>query len=202
MLSLAAGYELLKLSVGVTSPAFWIFLFLGILAIMAAIKYTAGKKPYGYAGNGDLSVLLFFGILGVSGSYYLFTGTFRFIILLPSLSMGLLATAVLNINNIRDIASDKLAGKNSIPVRIGRKNAVRYQWALLIMALLAALTFTFIDYHTPSQFLFLIVLPFMINNGIRLYRSDNAVETDPLLRQMVLITLLFVITFGLGLLIR
>ena len=201
MLSLASGYELLKLSLGTASPAFWIFLLLGMLAIWAAVKYTAGKNPYGYAGFGDLSVLLFFGILGVSGSYYLFTGTFRFMILLPSLSMGLLATAVLNINNIRDIASDKLAGKKSIPVRIGRRNAVRYHWALLITAFLCALVFTVINYHTPFQFLFLLVLPFIINNGLRLNRSDNAGETDPLLRQMALITLLFVITFGIGLLI-
>ncbi len=201
MLSLTSGYELLKLSVGTGSTSFWIFLSLGILAIMAAVKYTAGKNPYGYAGFGDLSVLLFFGILGVSGTYYLLTGTFRTVILLPALSMGLLATAVLNINNIRDIESDKLAGKRSIPVRIGKKNAVRYHWALLITSLLSAIVFTVIDYHSPYQYVFLITLPFIMLNSIRLKRSVTAKETDPLLRQMALITLLFVISFGIGLLV-
>ncbi len=201
MLSLASGYELLKLSVGTGTPAFWIFLTLGILAIMAAVKYTAGKNPYGYAGFGDLSVLLFFGILGVTGSYYLFTGTFRPVILLPAFSMGLLATAVLNINNIRDITSDKLAGKKSIPVRIGKRNAVRYHWVLLITALALAIFYTITYYHSPYQYLFLITLPFIIHNGIRLKHSQTAKETDPLLRQMALITLLFVMTFGIGLLI-
>lgn len=200
MLSLASGYELLKLSLGTGSMAFWVFLLLGIAAIWAAIKYTAGKNPYGYSGFGDLSVLLFFGILGVTGSYYLFTGVFRAPILLPALSMGLLATAVLNINNIRDIESDKLAGKQSIPVRIGKKNAIRYHWLLLTLALISALAFTIISYRSPYQYLFLLAFPLIFFIGINLGKRNSETEIDPLLKQMAMATLLFVLSFGIGLL--
>ncbi|MEZ4903077.1 MAG: 1,4-dihydroxy-2-naphthoate octaprenyltransferase [Spirosomataceae bacterium] len=111
-------YEALKEA---TWQAFMVFLGIGILAIIAAITYTAGKRPYGYEGLGDLSVLIFFGWVGVLGSYYLHTQALDWALLLPASSCGLFAVGVLNINNIRDIVSDKLTGKRSIPVRIGRK---------------------------------------------------------------------------------
>ena len=201
MLSLASGYELLKFSMGTTSIAFWIFLLMGIVAIWAAVKYTAGKNPYGYAGLGDLSVVIFFGFLGVAGSYYLFTGSFKPTILLPALSIGLLATAVLNINNIRDIESDKIAGKMTIPVRVGKKNAVRYHWVLLSIALISALIFTIITYRSPYQYIFLISVPAIIYNAISVEQRKDANEIDPLLKQMAMTSLLFVLSFGLGLLI-
>jgi len=202
LLSLASGYELLKFSMGTASTAFWIFLLMGIAAIWAAVKYTAGKNPYGYAGLGDLSVVIFFGFLGVAGSYYLFTGSFKPTILLPALSIGLLATAVLNINNIRDIESDKIAGKMTIPVRVGKKNAVRYHWALLSIALISALIFTIITYRSPYQYIFLISVPAIIYNAISVERRQGANEIDPLLKQMAMTSLLFVLSFGLGLLIN
>lgn len=200
MLSLASGYELLKFSIGTTSTAFWIFLLMGIVAIWAAVKYTAGKNPYGYAGLGDLSVVIFFGFLGVTGSYYLYTASFNPVILLPALSMGLLATAVLNINNIRDIESDKMAGKKTIPVRMGKKNAVRYHWLLLSIALISAFIFTIITYRSPYQFIFLISVPAIFYNAISIGHRQDAVEIDPLLKQMALTSLLFVLSFGFGLL--
>jgi 1,4-dihydroxy-2-naphthoate octaprenyltransferase len=101
-----------------------IFLGLGLGAIYAAIRYTAGKNPYGYKGLGDLFVLLFFGLVGVGGSYFLYTQVLDWFILLPATGCGLLAVGVLNVNNIRDIKSDEVSGKRSIPVRIGRENAV------------------------------------------------------------------------------
>ena len=88
-----------------------VFAGLGILAIIAAITYTVGAKPYGYLGLGDLSVLLFFGLLGVGGTYYLQTHSIDSLIILPALGSGLLATAVLNINNLRDIEQDAKVGK-------------------------------------------------------------------------------------------
>ena len=114
------------------------FLALGILSILAAIAYTVGKKPYGYIGLGDISVLIFFGFVGVMGSYYLFTQQITWREILPALSCGLFSIGVLNVNNIRDIDSDAKAGKFSIPVRIGRKNSIRYHWFLLICGLLSA----------------------------------------------------------------
>ena len=117
------------------------FFALGLLSILAAIAYTVGKKPYGYIGLGDFSVLIFFGFVGVMGSYYLFTQQISWKEILPALSCGLFSIGVLNVNNIRDIESDAKAGKFSIPVRIGRINAIRYHWFLLLAGLASALAY-------------------------------------------------------------
>lgn len=94
------------------------FISLGILAIIAAIAYTMGSKPYGYVGLGDLSVFIFFGLLGVSGTYFLHTGHVDATLFLPALGCGLLAVAVLNINNMRDIENDSECGKRTMAVRL------------------------------------------------------------------------------------
>src|ERR671912_77318 len=134
ILCLASGISLLVVSFGWNWKAMLFFFGLGLLSILAAIAYTVGKKPYGYAGLGDLSVLIFFGLVGVMGSYYLFTNTISVFEIFPALSCGLFSIAVLNINNIRDIESDREAGKFSIPVRIGKDKAVIYHWILLLTA--------------------------------------------------------------------
>ncbi len=87
------------------------FLILGGLSIIAAITYTVGNRPYGYIGLGDISVLVFFGWLSVMGSWYLQAHTLIPALILPATACGLLATAVLNINNLRDINSDRENGK-------------------------------------------------------------------------------------------
>ena len=114
---------------------------MGILAIIAAITYTVGAKPYGYLGLGDLSVLLFFGLLGVGGTYYLQTHSIDSLITLPALGSGLLATAVLNINNLRDIEQDAKVGKNTLVVRIGPKKGRIYHCVLLSVAVLCYVLF-------------------------------------------------------------
>ena len=176
-----------------------IFLFLGIGAIWAAYHYTAGKNPYGYAGLGDLFVLIFFGAVGVYGTYFLHTQTLKPEVILPAISCGVFSIAVLNINNIRDIESDKLAGKFSIPVRMGRRWAVRYHWSLLFFGVAAAIAFTLINYRSPIQWLFLLTLPLLIRNAIAIQTKKASSELDPYLKQMAITTLLFVITFGMGL---
>ena len=111
------------------------FAMLGVLAIWAAINYTAGSNPYGYSGKGDIAVFIFFGLVTVIGSYFLQTWAWTWDVLLPATACGALSAGVLNVNNIRDIDSDKMAGKRSIPVKIGRKAAVRYHAFLLGVAL-------------------------------------------------------------------
>ncbi|CCK09153.1 1,4-dihydroxy-2-naphthoate octaprenyltransferase [Cronobacter sakazakii 696] len=95
------------------------FLALGALSILAAITYTVGTRPYGYMGLGDVSVLIFFGWLSVLGSWYLQAHTLITPVWLPATACGLLAAAVLNINNLRDIDSDRRNGKNTLAVRLG-----------------------------------------------------------------------------------
>lgn len=116
-------------------PRAWLlWLFLGAAALAAAFSYTAGFKPYGYAGFGDVSVLLFFGWLGVLGSAYLQTGVFHASALLPATALGLWCSMVLNLNNMRDIDSDAAAGKYTVAARLGLHRAKLYHTALLAAA--------------------------------------------------------------------
>lgn len=197
VLCLISGVGLLYTSFGYELKSFLIFLGLGLLSIAAAIAYTVGRKPYGYIGLGDLSVLIFFGLVGVMGSQYLFTKEFSLLLALPALSCGFFSIAVLNINNIRDIESDRTAGKFSIPVRIGKEKASRYHWVLLISGILCAIIFVLINYRSPLQFLFLLATPLLFINGKKV-ASLPSEQLDPLLKQMALSTLLFVVLFGIG----
>ncbi len=177
------------------------FLGIGISSIVAAVLYTNGKKPYGYAGLGDISVFAFFGLVGVFGTYFLFTQSLDWDVILPAATCGIFSVAVLNINNIRDIQSDVEAGKKSIPVRIGRANAVLYHGLLLTSGFILALIFVIHQYQSYWQFLFFLVIPFLIKNGRAVARHQDALALDPYLKQMSLSTLIFVILFGIGLLI-
>jgi len=201
ILSFLSGTFLIWVAFSWDFQALLAFLVLGVLAIVAAITYTSGKRPYGYVGLGDLSVLLFFGLAGVLGTYFLYTKTLEWPILLPALSCGLFSVAVLNLNNIRDIESDKLAGKLSIPVRIGRSNAVIYHWSLLIAAIAAALIFVLKDFQGYLQLVFLVSVPLIIINAKAAKSKIEPAELDPYLKQLALTTLLFVVAFGLGLLL-
>lgn len=198
LLSLLSGISLLYFSFGLDMKVFAFFLLLGVLAILAAIAYTAGRRPYGYMGLGDLSVLIFFGAVGVLGTYYLYTQSFSTSLLLPALSCGLFSVAVLNVNNIRDIESDKKAGKYSIPVRIGRKAAVNYHIFLLIGGMLAASCYVVLNFQSWYQFLFLLVTPLLIINIKAVGSKGEARALDPYLKQMAISTLIFVLLFGIG----
>lgn len=197
-LSLVSGISLLFVAMSGLGIKFILLLLLGLLAIGAALNYTMGKNPYGYAGFGDMFVIVFFGFVGVVGTYFCHTGRLSPDTLLPAFSSGLLATAVLNVNNIRDIKSDTKAGKRSIPVRIGRENATIYHWLLIILAVLSCLLYVLLNYHSPFQLLFLVTTPLLIFNGIKVASIHEPKKLDPMLKQMVISTLLFIITFGIG----
>jgi len=198
-MSLASGIYLLYIALGFNMNSFLLFFGLGIFAIVAAVYYTFGKRPYGYLGFGDLSVLIFFGFVGVLGSFYLHTSSLDWTFLLPALTCGSFSVAVLNVNNIRDIESDRAAGKLSIPVRIGKENAIIYHWILLTIGISAAIIFSVLNYHSWIQYAFLLTLPLLIRNAIAVKILDQPAQLDPFLKQMAIATLLFVITFGFGL---
>lgn len=201
LLSLGSGIWLLLTALSGNQLLLLLFLVLGILAIFAAITYTSGSRPYGYAGLGDISVLIFFGLVGVLGSYFLHTGQLSQEHLLPALSCGLFSTAVLNVNNIRDIRTDEAAGKRSIPVRLGRNKAVTYHWLLLSLGVACSVLYVLFRFESWWQFLFLLTLPLLIRNGQAVAQKKNARDLDPYLKQMALTTLLYVLTFGMGQLI-
>lgn len=198
-LSGVSGLALVWLALGVQGLV-WIAVFVGLgaAAIWAAINYTAGGRPYGYAGLGDLFVLIFFGWVGTMGSYFLQTQRLEWLIMLPATSCGLLAVGVLNINNIRDIESDRQAGKFSIPVRLGGAKARVYHWGLLGGAAAAALLYVLVTYTSPWQFLFLLTFPLLIRNALAVQQTHEAAKLNPLLPQLSFITLAFVLTFGIG----
>jgi len=175
-----------------------VFVMLGVVAIVAALKYTMGKNPYGYAGFGDLFVLIFFGWVGVGCSYFLYAQSWDLTILLPASSLGLLAVAVLNVNNIRDIKSDEASGKFSIPVRIGRAKAVVYHGFILFTSVLLMALFGWISDFQISQWLFLLATPLMIRNWLAVKNETESMKLDPYLKQMALTTLLVVVLFVIG----
>lgn len=198
ILSLVSGVFLLYVAFGGFGIAFWYFIGLGLVAILAAVFYTAGRNPYGYAGFGDLSVLLFFGFMAVMGSSYLFEKEWVVVQLLPALSVGLFSVGVLNVNNIRDIASDRKAGKMSIPVRIGREKAVRYHVFLIVLGLLSALVYALFTPQNFGHLIFLASIPLFLKNMKAVAQFKEADQLDPYLKQLAISTLAFVLLFGLG----
>lgn len=162
------------------------FIGLGVLAMMAAIAYTVGNKPYGYVGLGDLSVFLFFGLLGVSGTYFLHTGHIEWSLFLPSLGCGLMAVAVLNVNNMRDIENDAECGKRTVPVRLGQQRAKTYHFLLLTGAVLA-----FASYLLMQGKPLWISLPFLLSlimvtkHGRAVWVSERPAQIAPMLPVIV-----------------
>lgn len=199
LLTMISGVALLWVAFGREAFSFTlVFILVGAAAIGAAITYTAGKIPYGYAGLGDIAVLIFFGWVGVMGSYFVQTRQLDWTIVLPATACGLLAVAVLNVNNIRDLESDKMAGKKSIPVRIGLVGARRYHWALLILSVVLAVLFCLINSNSLWQYLFLLSVPLLVRNGMAISRAQDLPSLNPWLKQMSLAALVFVILFSIG----
>jgi 1,4-dihydroxy-2-naphthoate polyprenyltransferase len=180
---------------------FWAFLVLGLACIGAAVAYTNGKRPYGYAGYGDIAVLLFFGWVGVLGTFFLHTQSLSAALLLPASSVGFFATGVLNINNIRDIKTDAKTGKHSIPVRLGRQRAIGYHWLLLLGGMACAVAYSLLTRATPSQYLYLLAFPLFVLNGRAVAAHTNPAQLNPRLGQLALSTLLFVLLFGVGIIL-
>ena len=182
------GLDLLKAGV---------FAILGITAMGAAVKYTMGKNPYGYAGLGDIFVFLFFGWLGVLGSYFLHTHTLNWELLLPASSIGFFTTAVLNVNNMRDHLTDEKSGKNTLVVRIGISWAKRYHFMLNFIGILFIVLYTVPAINAILFFLFGFVL--FIKPAREILRNKDHTSFDPYLKKQAIATFLFTIIFVVGL---
>ncbi|MFT5959442.1 MAG: 1,4-dihydroxy-2-naphthoate octaprenyltransferase [Polaribacter sp.] len=175
-----------------------LFLGLGIASIVAAMKYTMGTSAYGYSGFGDLFVFLFFGLLSVVGSYFLYTKALDIKIFFPAISIGLLSTAVLNLNNLRDRAEDKKNNKNTLVVKLGLNKAKIYHYFLYFLALISALLYIFLDFRSIYQFIFLVAFIPLIKNIITVSKNKIPAELDGELKKVALSTFLFAILFGIG----
>jgi 1,4-dihydroxy-2-naphthoate octaprenyltransferase len=175
-----------------------LFFLLGIASVAAAIKYTVGKSAYGYSGFGDVFVFLFFGLLSVVGSYFLFAKHIRIPIFLPAISVGLLSAAVLNLNNMRDRTTDKKVGKNTLVVKIGIEFAKYYHYYLIIASFLFALLYVVVHFEKTIQFLFVIAYIPLVKHVIFVVHNKEASELDGELKKVALSTFLFAVLFGLG----
>lgn len=176
-----------------------LFFLLGLGSIAAALKYTMGKNAYGYTGFGDVFVFLFFGLLSVCGTYFLYVHSIDYTIFFPAISIGLLSAGVLNLNNMRDRESDAKSGKNTLVVKIGEEFAKYYHYYLLIAAFLFAFLYVFIHFRSGwQQFLFIIAFVPIFSHLIVVYNNKNAKKLDPELKKLALSTFLFAFLFGLG----
>ncbi len=120
-----------------TVVAGWQLLVVGVVSIAAGVLYTGGPRPYGYAGLGELFVFLFFGVVAVVGSYFVQTEELRWEAFALSVPIGLLAAAILVVNNVRDIETDARAGKRTLAVKLGREGARKLFATMIVVAYLA-----------------------------------------------------------------
>ena len=164
------------------------FLVLGILAIASAIRYTVGNTAYGYRGYGDLFVFVFFGLVSTLGVNFLYSKQVDFELVLPAIAIGFLSVGVLNLNNMRDEASDRKSNKNTIVVKIGGAKAKKYHYFLIISAMVLTLVFAIISEFKFDQYLFLLAYIPLTKHLITVYKNQEPRSLDPELKKLALST--------------
>jgi 1,4-dihydroxy-2-naphthoate octaprenyltransferase len=177
-----------------------LFLVLGLASIAAALKYTMGRSAYGYRGLGDVFVFLFFGLLSVLGSYFLYAQNLDWTLILPACAVGLLSTGVLNLNNMRDEISDKAANKNTLVVKMGGKNAKKYHTTIITLALILIVVFAIAIHLTWSKYYFLLSFVPVILHLNRISAYTDPKQYDPELKQLALSTFLISVVLSVVLL--
>lgn len=173
------------------------FFFLGVISIVAAIKYTVGKSAYGYRAMGDVFVFLFFGLLSVIGGYYLYSYSVKEYILFPAITVGLLSTAVLNINNMRDEASDRKVNKKTMAVILGSQKVKIYHISLLLIGFITALMYALMQWKYTEVYGVIPLLAFLplVKNSIVVWQNKSPALLDPELKKIALATFAYAILF-------
>lgn len=174
-----------------------VFFLIGLLAVGAAIKYTVGKNPYGYSGLGDVVVFIFFGLVGVLGTFYLYTGSIGLYEILPATTIGLFSTAVLNLNNMRDRENDARHGKNTLAARMNPAQAKSYHTFLIILAWICAIMYSLLLAPKLINLSYLILLPLFFLHLRRVWYSNDLGELNPELKNLALSTFSFSVIYGL-----
>jgi 1,4-dihydroxy-2-naphthoate octaprenyltransferase len=164
------------------------FLALGLLSIVSAIRYTVGNTAYGYRGYGDLFVFVFFGLVSTLGVNFLYSKQLDFVLFLPASAIGLLSVGVLNLNNMRDEASDRKSNKNTIVVKIGATKAKRYHYFLVITAMVLVVVFALLSHFHFDQYLFLLAYVPLTKHLINVYKNQEPRLLDPELKKLALST--------------
>ncbi len=190
LVNAAFGFERLLL------PMF--FLLLGALAIWAAIKYTVGKSAYGYNGLGDVFVFIFFGLVSVLGSKFLYVQSISIRSILPAIAIGLLSVGVLNLNNLRDYKSDKTAGKNTLVVKMGFQKGRYYHYLLLLLSFICLFLYIFTTNGTVLRYVCLIGFVPIAVHMRKVATIINPAELDPELKKLALSTFFTALVFYLS----
>ncbi len=187
LLSLLSAIYLIKISAnGMNQEMILIYGVLAILSILAAVTYTVGKRAYGYSGFGDVFVFIFFGLVSVLGSYTLYTKQFNWEVIFPAITVGMLSTAVLNLNNMRDRINDSNAGKITIVVKLGKEKAKKYHM-FLIFSSIASIIF-FVSHFGLLQYVFLLPVGLLSAHLRKVLSIQNEKDFDPELKKVALIT--------------
>ncbi len=176
-----------------------IFFILGVISIVAAIKYTVGTSAYGYRGMGDIFVFIFFGLVAVYGSYYLYSHDHEIVSVFPAVSIGFLSAAVLNLNNLRDRISDAKAGKNTLVVKLGESRSKTYHYILILGALFCFLLYSVITRTELNDFIYIFAFIPLIFHLQRVINNKDPKLLDPELKIVALSTFAISSLFALGL---
>jgi 1,4-dihydroxy-2-naphthoate octaprenyltransferase len=180
-----------------TALAGWPILVLGLLSIASGIAYTAGPWPLAYIGLGDLFVFVFFGLAAVAGTYYVQVGALGALPLLAAVPVGCLATAILVVNNTRDVRTDARAGKRTLAVRFGAA-AARREYALLVAVAFAAVPILAWRVGGGAALLPLVLLPHALRLVRRLCAAQSGAEFNALLRDTALLQLFHALLLAAG----
>jgi len=175
-----------------------LFFILGALSVFAALKYTIGESAYGYRALGDLMVFLFFGILSVMGSYFLFARALEHVLILPAIVVGLLSTGVLNLNNMRDLETDEASKKITVAVKFGLRRAKRYHAFLIISALVLGLAFGILYYRSFASILFFIAFVPIVKHLLFVFKTKEPKALDSQLKVLALSTFVLSVLLGFG----
>lgn len=175
-----------------------LFFIMGIASIVAAIKYTVGKNPYGYSGFGDLFVFIFFGLIGVCGTYFLHTNQFHPLLLLPAASVGLLSAGVLNLNNMRDIENDAASGKKTLVVRMGSENAKLYHTLLIVLSLVLSVIYVIETWQSIYQLMFLLSAFPLGFHLFEVFKNHVPQKLNNQLKVLAFTTFFFSVMYSLG----
>ena len=175
-----------------------LFFIFGIASIASAVKYTVGTNAYGYKGLGDLYVFVFFGLVSVIGCYVLYAKTIDHIVFLPAITIGLLSVAVLNLNNMRDVISDKKSNKFTLVVKLGIEKAKRYHIIIIITAIILSALYGILYYTSPFNLLYFIAyIPLIKHLKVVMNNKDSRL-LDPELKKVALSTVLLAVLLGIG----
>ena len=183
---------------------FWyaiIFFLLGVSAIVAAIKYTIGTNAYGYRGLGDVFVFIFFGLVAVLGTYFLYAREIYWIAILPAIAIGMLSAGVLNLNNMRDRISDEKSGKITLVVKMGAKRAKNYHYSLIFGAIFSLIIFSVLMSKELNNFIYIVAFIPLVLHLKRVVQNEDPGELDPELKILALTTFAIATLFGIGLII-